>query len=190
MRNSQIWITYVGKNLAHRLPLIKCLSNKISAMEYRWLLKRAGANHFRFWNSLNAFLHAKMITCIFILPWTSSNKTNHKRVYNSHILKYYLTEDIYIRRPWSRPEWLGDLFLPNCLPFKAFMISFPRVALIEDLGSLLILETSSLYAVLENPLEIWKNSQASNLLSILHIAQAPLWSSPTLTSTLCLRTPP
>lgn len=129
MRNSQIWITYVGKNLAHRLPLIKCLSNKISAMEYRWLLKRAGANHFRFWNSLNAFLHAKMISYIFILPWTSSNKTNHKRVYNSHILKYYLAEDIYIRRPWSRPEWLGDLFLPNRLPFKAFMISFPRVAL-------------------------------------------------------------
>lgn len=190
MRNSQIWITYVGKNLAHRLPLIKCLSNKISAMEYRWLLKRAGASHFRFWNSLNAFLHAKMISCIFILPWTSSNKTNHKRVYNSHIFKYYLTEDIQggpgvglsglgiCFYHWlvshSRPSWYHFLEQPLC----------------EDLGSLLILETSSLYVVLENPLEIWKNSQASNLLSILHIAQAPLWSSPTLTSTLCLRTPP
>lgn len=76
-------------------------------MEYRWLLKGAGATHFKFWNSLNAFLHAKMISCIFILPWTSSNKTNHKRVYNLDILKYYLTKDINARRPGVGLSGLG-----------------------------------------------------------------------------------
>lgn len=40
VRNSWIWITYVGKNLAHERPLIKCLSNKILSMVSRWLLQR------------------------------------------------------------------------------------------------------------------------------------------------------
>lgn len=82
--------------------------------------KGAGAIHIKFWNSLSAFLHAKNISCILILPRTRSNKINHKSVYNLHILKYYLTKAINASRPWGSPERLEDLFLYMVrLPCKA-----------------------------------------------------------------------
>lgn len=150
MRNSRIWITYVGKNPAHRLPLIKCLSNKILSNGIQMTAKGAGAIHIKFWNSLSAFLHAKKISCILILPWTSSNKINHKSVYNLHILKYYLTKDINASRHWSSPERLEDLFLYMvCLPCKAWRYHFIEQPLPEDWGSLSCQETSTLAIVLE-----------------------------------------
>lgn len=184
MRNSRIWITYVGKNPAHRLPLIKCLSNKILSNGIQMTAKGAGAIHIEFWNSLSAFLHAKNISCILILPRTSSNKINHKSVYNLHILKYYLTKDINASRPWSSPERLEDLFLYMVrLPCKAWRYHFIEQPSPKDWGSLLCLETSTLAIVLGTWVDrsretLWKWERITGLepLRLIFHTQPPLRS--------------
>lgn len=154
----------------------------------------AGAIHFKFWNSLSAFLHAKRISCILILPWTSSNKIDHKSVCNLHILKHYLAKDINASRPQSSPERLEDLFLYMvCLPGKAWRYHFVEQPLSEDLGSLLIQESSTLAVVLEKKLWTRIGKPLGNvkeftglepLLPMFH-TQPTLGSSCPLASTLC-----
>lgn len=65
---SHMW----GKNLAHRIPLIKCLSNKISSTAYR--CRSEELEQFKFRNPLNAFLHAKRISCILFCPEKQQQK--------------------------------------------------------------------------------------------------------------------
>lgn len=158
--------------------------------------KGAGAIHFKFWNSLSAFLHAKRISCILILPWTSSNKIDHKSVYNLHILKYYLTKDINASRPWSSPESLADLFLYMvCLPDKAWRYHFIEQSLSEDLGSLLIQETSALATVLEKLVDrswetLWKCARIHRSRTSAAYISYPVPSWIFLpSSTLCMCTP-
>lgn len=130
--------------------------------------KGAGATHFKFWNSLNAFLHAKIISCIFILPRTSSNKINHIRVCTLHILKYFLTKD----KPWV--AWRFLFLYTVCLPFQALRYHFTssrmwRPAFPADSGDL-----SALAHVLENFIDrswktLWKSERIHrSLISVVY----------------------